>query len=125
MMCFLRFAKSGLLEGCEDTIYLAMPQVSKMVHHVGLGILIYVAGDDNPYTFPCSSPVAENVLMAIFSWYQKELVSKNKASLCLNLDQLIAEMERAYKVRQEKEKPSKPSQKVQKDEEDGPVLFHD
>ena len=39
-MPFLRFQKSGILEGCPSDVYLSMDHVTKLVYEVGTGLIV-------------------------------------------------------------------------------------
>lgn len=105
-MPFLRFQKSGILEGCPSDVYLSMDHVTKLVYEVGTGLVVFVDGQTSPYVFACSRKVGEQLPPTILLWYhssERALYysqwSCKADKLILNLDDLIRELEEQEKER--------------------------
>lgn len=104
-MPFLRFQKSGILEGCPSDVYLSMDHVTKLVYEVGTGLVVFVDGQTSPYVFACSRKVGEQLPPTILLWYHSSeravygQLQINQDALILNLDDLIRELEEQEKDR--------------------------
>lgn len=94
-MPFLRFQKSGILEGCPSDVYLSMDHVTKLVYEVGTGLVVFVDGQTSPYVFACSRKVGEQLPPTIV--YSQLQISQD--ALILDLDDLIRELEEQEKDR--------------------------
>lgn len=108
-MPFLRFKKSGILNEYPSDVYLSMAHVTKLVHEVGTGLLVFVDGQTAPYTFACSTQVGEQLPPILMLWYhstERALYQNKKVVdvevLCMDLDELINDLTEREKGKQDK-----------------------